>query len=287
MSTPDFDACVDALDHAVRRFEGQELAVHRFLDEICHHVWEYMHSSEDARDDVGLLFDYAMVAAGSAETNVLFGDRTAGDQVGRRLEQLLHSQESRALFDNMVARLRALRYEDPARLHDEMIALLGEGGRSHPELFHYCPLGTRLIDFATVWRSPKALEAAVDPGGEGWAQLGHPDRDSGSARRAAFDGLGQLAATVRENVGRQALEVLVRLCDHPETALDAAIRLPTWLLTDQDRYQLGAALDHHTELLERDPLSLCLPDDWIRIPVVLRSVLFLAADARQLPDAMV
>ncbi len=287
MSTPDYDACVDALDQTIRNFEGQELAVHRFIDEICSHVWNYVHCSEDARDDVELLFDYALAAAGSAETNVLFGDRSAGDQVERRLERLLFSQKAEALFDNLVERLQKLRFEDPARLDDELITLLGQGGRTRPDLFLFRPFGTRLIDWATVWRRPEALEAAVDPAGEGWAQLGHPDRDLGSSRRAAFDGLGELGAVVRSSVGRRALDILVRLCDHPETALDAAIRLPPWLLTDDDRYQLGAALDHHTELLESDPLSTCLPDDWVRIPVVLRSVLFLAADARQLPNASV
>lgn len=277
------EEAVSAYDTCLAELEKLENQVRRGILLPC----EYEHRAvtalatyfedEGAGDDVDFLVSYTREQIASWAENPLDGDREATDRFDVHLQRNLHLPVARANLNEILEQVRtAIAAGDQAGV-ETLIELCGTGRRAHLRVFLFEDLIKDAIRTARELGVVAALMAAVDPRDHGWHQLGHPDHYSGRPRTLVFESLAELAAQ-RSPVGDQALDALVELCRHLQTAALASVHIPAYRLNNEQRASLldsAAAID---DLMAADVFHLPAYDA-NRAPNAIRSVLWLANDA--------
>lgn len=266
----EFEVAASRIDRCLRAHRAGTIAD----SELVESIRSAIRTAVSDHDDPRLLVEYARCDAEAALSDPRRGDRTQLDLLDRRLalepDHPVVEMRAALLVDEIDEMLKV----DRSAGVDRLAHLCATGGTDHADIFVIAGPGLRLIRLAIDHRVPSALEAAIAPRGAGWAQLGHPRRDSGEARRVALDGLAELAAQAGEPTSGRAIDALVRLCEHLSVAMEAIARLPIHMLTVEHRDHLATSLD----LVAAQPSIAQLHPEALRVPHVLRSVLWLAGD---------
>lgn len=224
-----------------------------------------------------LLCEYALAAADEI-SRLPNGDRIARESIEQDLEWAIASSALRAEFDLLLASWREQITTEREGVVRELVAACSTWRAKMPVRVLVPGVVGDVISFCAEHHVSEALRAAVEPGHARSGQLGgdtHPQ-----IRRLVLDHLAHLATSLDDAVARPAISALVQLTRYTETALDAALRLPVHRLRDDDITMLMDALERHEDSLAHDGVAIPWCDDLLRIPVVLRSALWQAIDAK-------
>lgn len=235
---------------------------------------------EGVADDVEFLVAYAREPIARWADDPLHGDREATDRFEVFLRRHLHLPAARASLSEILEQVRtAVTTGDQAGV-ETLTDLCGTGRRTRPRVFLFQELVEETICAARDMGVVAALVAAVDPRDHGWQQLGHPDHHCGRPRTLAFESLAELAVR-RGPVGDQALDALVELCRHVQTAAHASVHIPAYRLNNEHRASLLDSAEALDDLIAADVFHLPAYDA-NRAPGAIRSILWLANDATRI-----
>lgn len=274
-----YEICVEELDRVAQRLRRRTISAEQYEAAALEALSTYL-EADHPEDDLDLLLQYARLAVEDHATDPLEGDRAALDAFDRQLQALLHEPESRAILEDMLEDLsRRLAAGDGAAL-DDLRSLCANGWRDHPHLFMFRDNILATLRMAFQHGAVDALVDAVLPTAPEPGPIGSPNVFGGSMQRYTLDLLATLA-TQGEEIGDRAVDGLVELTGHLETAGHAAVRLPMWRLGPDQRTVLLEHLEAMVELIEDDPFLVPVADAG-RIPHILRSVLWLSNDAARL-----
>lgn len=274
-----YDTCLTELD----KLEGmirRGIIVPGEYELKVHDVLAAYFEDEGVTDDVDFLVAYAREPIARWADDPLHGDREATDRFEVFLRRHLHLPAARASLSEALDQVRAAATNgDPTGI-ETLTQLCGSGRRTHPRIFLFRELVDETIHAARDLGAVEALVAAVDPRDHGWQQLGYPDQHGGRPRTLVFESLAELA-TRRGAVGDQALDALVEMCCHVQTAAQASVHLPAYRLTNEHRASLLDSAEALSDLIAADTFHLPAFDA-NRAPGAIRSVLWLANDADRL-----
>lgn len=274
-----FDSCVGSLDKVARRLRRRDISPAQYEAAALHALSAYL-DEDRPDDDLDLLLQYARLPIEEHGGDLLDGDRTAVESFDRQLRALLHMPVSRIDLQERLEDIGGRIASGDGSGVDDLRTLCGNGWRDHPHLFMFRDNIFDALRTAFEYGVVDALVDAIDPTRPDPGPLASPAVFDGSAHAYAFDLLGTLA-THGDEIGGQAVDGLVRLTGHLETAAQAAVRLPVWRLDPGQRATLLDHLEAIVELVEIDPFLLPTADA-PRVPHILRSVLWLANDASHL-----
>jgi hypothetical protein len=272
-----YDACVDVIDRCADQLRRGILTPGEYYLKLTQAIEQYLYD-DDPGDDLDLLLRYARSGVESTATrSPLSGDRVAVERFDRTMRALLHRGAAEADLAARLDRVRAAHRAGGPEAADDLRELCRRGWRDHPTIFMFCDCIMETLATAVELCAIGALVDAIHPRFRSEGQIAAPDLFGGRPRTRVLDLLGSLA-TQDDAVGAEAIDALIELAGHFDTAGVAVVRLPPHRLTMAHRSRLHALLDSYEDLLERDPI-LEPSDEVIRLPDVIRSMLWLANDA--------
>jgi hypothetical protein len=269
-----FDHCLVELDNYSNQMKHGIITRSEWEWKVIRALGDYF-DDEGPGDDVDFLLEYAREPLERWAHDPLNGDREAPDRFNRAVRRLLHYPAARASLLELLD--QAASADDGGSL---LIDLCATGHRDHSRIFLFDDLVLETICTARGRACVSALVAAIDPKNHSPQQLGHPDHAFGRPRHLVFASLAELAAR-SDPVGIQALDALVDLCGHWQTAALASVHIPAHRLSRQQRGSLADAAEALEDLLDANTLQ--VPGhEANRAPASIRSVLWLANDATRL-----
>lgn len=279
MSSPAYDECVATVDRRLGSFERGVVGLDELVWLVLDDLDTYIVDALDPRDDVDLLVAYVREHLGGLADRIDVMDGTLIEHVERHLAVAPLLPVLRCEADFLLDEIRSGLVAGRAEARDKLEALCAHGSETHRRALAVRDDRLRVLDLAAEYGVVAALFAAVDPAGRCYAQLASRAWRNG-LYRYTFDLLAHLASTPRGTVGAQARDALVALCDHLETAGDAAVRLPVHLLDDHQRRSLATSYERRVDLLEGDePFVAQLSRGISRDTGILRAAVFQAMDA--------
>lgn len=274
-----YDTCLAALEKLERQIDHGIIVPSEYEHKAVDVLAAYF-EDEGPGDDVEFLVSFAREPIDRWAEDPLHGDREATDRFEVCLRRNLHLPVARANLSNLLEQVRtAIAAGDQAGV-ESLIDLCGTGRRTHLRVFLFEDLITEVIRTARDLEVVAALVAAVDPHDHGWQQLGHPDHWGGRPRTLVFESLAELAVQ-RNPTGDQALDALVELCGHIQTAALASVHIPAYRLNSEQRAALLNSAEAIDDLMTADVFHLPAYDA-SRAPNAIRSVLWLANDASRI-----
>lgn len=280
-----FDTCLEGVDRLARSLR-RGIITHRELESSVLGLLEKYFDSyfdtdatfdtERVDDDIDFLLSYAREPIERLANDPVVGDRNATDRFDRFVRRRLHYPTTQANLREILDQVGPAGEGDPSVIVD----LCATGHSDHPRIFLFSEFALETIKAARDFGSVRALVAAVDPRDHSWQQLGFPDHHGGLPRKFTFVCLAELAIQ-RNPVGDQALDVLVEMCRYWQTAALASVHLPAHRLSREHRGALADCAEALDDLLDADMLRVpgCGAE---RAPAAIRSVLWLASDAKHL-----
>ena len=274
-----FEGCADRIDELGRLIRAGIITSREQELKVLEALSDYF-DDDRAGDDVDLLVAYARGSIGATAGDPLGGDRALLDRFDRSIRSILSFPVAQAELRCELDRIRpAVQKNDPSGLAT-LRDLCAHGRRDRPRLYMYRSNVIETLAVAAEMGAFSALVDAVHPRYHSEGQIGAPDFCQGDPRRAAFDHLVDLASRCNE-LAEEAREALVGLSSFISTAGPAVVRLPAHLLSDEQRGTLFKNLEWWEDLLGEDPI-LVPAEGAERVPDAIRSVLWLANDARRL-----
>ena len=283
MSSPHYVETVRAVDDLAQRCHNRELTGVEFSSDIADLFFQYL-ANEDPRDDVMALVDYCLDVAREVCDLTLFADRVLPYRLEFHLRWMLDQQGDGETLAQIVRRLRARLESDDELAKIELVELCQSGYDTHQSVFSSVDAERELIDLAYEFRVVAALDAAVRPTAPG--RLANEDKSRGQALPRTLDLLAHLANDPRHPSGTLARDTLVDLCGYSETAGMAALRLPSHILSSDQRERLHEMYVAHEEALGPATVKIFVSEEQVRDREILRSALWQANDARHFAVAL-
>lgn len=277
--TSAYDTCLAALDKLELMIRRDIIRPFEYEQKVQDVLAAYF-EDEGVADDVDFLLAYARDPIERWADDPLHGDRESIDRFEVFVRRHLHLPAARANLHEILDQARAATTVGDSAGFEMLADLCRSGHRNHPRIFLFQELVDETIHAARDLGAVAALMAAVDSREHSWRQLGHPDQHNGKPRTLVFECLAELAAR-SGLVGDQALESLVELCRHVQTAAQASVHLPAFRLTQAHRASLLDSAEALDDLIAADTFHLPAYDA-NRAPGAIRSVLWLANDADRL-----
>lgn len=274
-----YEACLAALDTNERILRRRIISNKEYEQRVKQALLDYF-PHQGPTDDIDFLVAYAREPIVEWAEDPLHGDREATDRFDVILRQQLHRPVAEANLRELLDEIRsAVSKGDPSGI-GTLIDLCGAGNSTHPRIYLYPDHAEETLALARDLGAVPALVAAIDPKHHSYQQLGHPDEFAGRIRRFTFRCLAELAAQ-NTPVGNQALDALVDLCQHMQTAAQAAVHIPAFRLQPDHRAALLNAAEAIDDLIAAN--TYLLPaHEANRAPDAIRSVLWIANDAARI-----
>ena len=282
MPSPRYRETVLAISRLSEQCQSGQLTVDEFSASVTDEFYDYL-ADEDPRDDILGLIDYCVARAREVGELTGFADRVMPHRLELQLKWILDQQGDGQDLSMVVRRLRArLEEQDDAAVF-ELIDLCEHGYETHQSLFSAVDSEREVLELAYEFKLVAALDAAARPFAVG--RLANSDKSRGQALPRTLDMLAHLANDPVHPTGALARDSLVGMCQYPETAGMAALRLPVHLLDSRQRQDLHDAYVAVEEGIGPDTVPIFISDQQLRDREILRSALWQTNDARHFTAA--